>query len=31
MWTFSYRCAGPNFAYRVDAPTAQAFLDAYLT
>jgi hypothetical protein len=30
-WTFSYRCDGPNFAYRVDAPTAQAFLDTYLT
>ena len=29
-WTFSYRCDGPNFAYRVDAPTAQAFLDTYL-
>jgi hypothetical protein len=29
-WTFSYRCAGPNLAYRVDSPTAQAFLDKYL-
>jgi S1-C subfamily serine protease len=29
-WTFSYRCDGPNFAYRVDAPTAQEFLDTYL-
>jgi hypothetical protein len=29
-WTFSYRCDGPNFAYRVDAPTAQAFLNTYL-
>jgi hypothetical protein len=29
-WTFSYRCAGPNLEYRLDAPTAQAFLDRYL-
>lgn len=29
-WTFSLRCEGPNFAYRVDAPKAQAFLDTYL-
>lgn len=29
-WTFSYRCDGPNFAYRVDAPTARVFLDTYL-
>jgi S1-C subfamily serine protease len=29
-WTFSYRCAGPNLVYRVDSPTAQAFLDRYL-
>jgi hypothetical protein len=29
-WTFSYRCSGPNFVYRVDSETAQAFLDAYL-
>jgi hypothetical protein len=29
-WTFSLRCSGPNFAYRVDSETAQAFLDAYL-
>jgi len=29
-WTFSYRCAGPNLEYRVDSPTAQAFLDQYL-
>jgi hypothetical protein len=29
-WTFSYRCDGPNLEYRVDAPAAQEFLDAYL-
>ena len=29
-WTFSMRCAGPNLEYRLDSPTAQAFLDAYL-
>jgi hypothetical protein len=29
-WTFSLRCSGPNFAYRVDSPVAQAFLDTYL-
>jgi hypothetical protein len=29
-WTFSFRCAGPNFAYRVDSAPAQAFLDQYL-
>ena len=29
-WTFSYRCAGPNLEYRLDSPTAQAFLDRYL-
>jgi len=29
-WTFSPRCEGPNLSYRVDAPTAQAFLDKYL-
>jgi hypothetical protein len=29
-WTFSYRCDGPNLEYRVDAPIAQAFLDANL-
>jgi S1-C subfamily serine protease len=29
-WTFSYRCSGPNFAYRVDSAVAQAFLDRYL-
>jgi secreted trypsin-like serine protease len=29
-WTFSYRCDGPNLAYRVDSAPAQAFLDTYL-
>jgi Trypsin len=29
-WTFSYRCDGPNLEYRLDAPSAQAFLDANL-
>jgi hypothetical protein len=29
-WTFSMRCAGPNLEYRLDSPTAQAFLDAHL-
>jgi hypothetical protein len=29
-WTFSMRCAGPNFGYRTDAAIAQAFLDANL-
>jgi hypothetical protein len=29
-WTFSYRCDGPNLEYRVDAASAQAFLDAHL-
>lgn len=29
-WTFSFRCDGPNFAYRVDSAVAQAFLDTYL-
>ena len=29
-WTFSFRCDGPNLEYRVDAPIAQAFLDANL-
>jgi V8-like Glu-specific endopeptidase len=29
-WTFSLRCAGPNFAYRVDSPVAQAFLEQHL-
>jgi hypothetical protein len=29
-WTFSYRCDGPNLEYRLDAPTAQLFLDTYL-
>ena len=30
VWTFSYRCAGPNLEYRVDSAPAQAFLDTYL-
>jgi hypothetical protein len=30
VWTFSFRCEGPNLDYRVDAPIAQAFLDTYL-
>jgi hypothetical protein len=29
-WTFSVRCSGPNFAYRVDSPAAQSFLTANL-
>jgi Trypsin len=29
-WTFSLRCAGPNFDYRVDSAVAQAFLHTYL-
>jgi len=29
-WTFSYRCDGPNFAYRVDSEVAQTFLNTYL-
>jgi hypothetical protein len=29
-WTFSMRCAGPNFGYRVDSEVAQEFLDTYL-
>lgn len=29
-WTFSLRCEGPNFAYRTDAPIAQAFLQEHL-
>jgi hypothetical protein len=29
-WTFSMRCEGPNFAYRVDSAVAQAFLNANL-
>jgi Trypsin len=29
-WTFSLRCSGPNFAYRVDSPAAQSFLAANL-
>jgi Trypsin len=27
-WTFSYRCDGPNLEYRLDAESAQAFLDS---
>ena len=30
VWTFSYRCDGPNFAYRLDSEIAQDFLDTYL-
>ena len=29
-WTFSLRCSGPNFAYRVDSTAARTFLEAYL-
>jgi hypothetical protein len=29
-WTFSLRCSGPNFAYRVDSPAALSFLAANL-
>jgi hypothetical protein len=29
-WTFSWRCAGPNLEYRLDSPTAQAFLEENL-
>jgi S1-C subfamily serine protease len=29
-WSNSLRCAGPDLEYRVDSPTAQAFLDQYL-
>ena len=29
-WTFSLRCSGPNFAYRVDSTAARTFLDANL-
>jgi hypothetical protein len=29
-WTFSYRCSGPNFAYRVDSTAALTFLEANL-
>ena len=29
-WTFSTRCSGPNFAYRVDSEPAQDFLDENL-
>jgi hypothetical protein len=29
-WTFSLRCSGPNFAYRVDSAAASTFLEANL-
>jgi hypothetical protein len=29
-WTSSARCVGPSYAYRLDSPTAQAFLHLYL-
>ena len=29
-WTFSLRCSGPNFAYRVDSEAASTFLEANL-
>jgi hypothetical protein len=29
-WTFSLRCSGPNFAYRVDSTAARTFLEANL-
>lgn len=29
-WTSSARCVAPSFSYRLDAPLAQAFLDAWL-
>jgi hypothetical protein len=29
-WTFSLRCSGPNFAYRVDSEAASIFLEANL-
>jgi hypothetical protein len=29
-WTFSARCEGPNFSYRVDSAVAWAFLEKYL-
>jgi hypothetical protein len=29
-WTFSLRCSGPNFAYRVDSTAALTFLEANL-
>jgi hypothetical protein len=29
-WTFSTRCSGPNFAYRVDSTAARTFLEANL-
>jgi Trypsin len=30
IWSFSPRCSGPNFAYRVDSPAARSFLAANL-
>src|SRR5918995_4612015 len=30
VWTFSYRCDGPNFAYRLDSAIAKEFLSTYL-
>jgi hypothetical protein len=30
IWTFSYRCDGPDLEYRVDSAPAQACLDANL-
>ena len=29
-WTSSARCVGPSYSYRLDSPTAQAFLNLYL-
>ena len=29
-WTSSARCVGPSYAYRLDAPIAQAFLAEHL-
>jgi hypothetical protein len=29
-WTFSLRCSGPNFAYRVDSEAASTFLEENL-
>jgi hypothetical protein len=30
IWTFSWKCVGPDLEYRVDSAPAQAFLDTYL-
>ena len=30
VWTFSARCSGPNFSYRVDSTAARTFLEANL-